>query len=254
MILTARCLLFLCLAFSASPPSPAATIMHGPGRVVCRPEMGADKRENVAERLREITGWTHLRFDADGALRGSAGAQTNERAGSRTARALLEEAAGGDNLVVLEDASGRDDVVFCRVVPGRWTGGGDGRPPAHIVLIDFADFSHVRGDSAALSAFNVGWAVLHEIAHVVHNAADAVAEAETGECESLINQMRRELQLAERAEYHFKLFPGADSGDFKTRYVRLAFERRHPARKEKKRYWLVWDAQLVGGLSAAGRR
>lgn len=33
-----------------------------------------------------------------------------------------------------------------------------------------------------------------------------------------------------------------------TRLVRLAFEQQQTPASKKKRYWLVWDAELVGGL------
>jgi hypothetical protein len=33
-----------------------------------------------------------------------------------------------------------------------------------------------------------------------------------------------------------------------TRFVRLAFEQQQPQAKKKKRYWVIWDANLVGGL------
>jgi hypothetical protein len=63
--------------------------------------------------------------------------------------------------------------------------------------------------------------------------------------------MRRECGLAERAEYFCTPLPGTWHGEFKTRFVRLAFEWR--AEVSIKRYWLVWDASLVGGLDRAAR-
>ncbi|MBC7911767.1 MAG: hypothetical protein H7Y30_14775, partial [Pyrinomonadaceae bacterium] len=126
------------------------------------------------------------------------------------------------------------------------------KPPVFLILIDFADFSHVIGDEAALAAFNEGWAALHEIAHVVHDSADSQKDVEeVGECESLINVMRRECGLAVRAEYFFDFLPGQERGEFTTRFVRLAFDVQSPETNTKKRYWIVWDANVVGGLEAA---
>ena len=69
----------------------------------------------------------------------------------------------------------------------------------------------------------------------------------TGGCEDHINAMRRELKLPERTEYFYTLFPVSGDGNlFPTRLVRLAFEAREQSRK-KKRYWLMWDAAVVGG-------
>ncbi len=228
--------------------SIAARPLAHPSNVVCRPEMPPHRRAEVADKLREITGWDNLRFDDAGFLHPGA---TTTGGGSPSARALLGAAVNGAPLLVLEDASHRDDVVFCRVVPGRWTDNAAEKPPVHLLLIDFADFSHVRGDPMALSAFNVGWGVLHEMAHVVYDAADAAREDEAGECEELLNRMRRECGKAERAEYYFRLFPGAAASEFKTRYVRLAFEHSPIPNRGKKRYWLIWDAAVVGGLRAS---
>jgi len=179
------------------------------------------------------------------------GGEMEAHGGSRAARELLAAAAEGRALMLLEDASHRADVVFARVNPGRWTKDGAQKPPVYVILIDFADFQHVIGDEAARAAFNEGWAVLHEIAHVVHDSADAEEGAnEPGACETLINRMRRECGLAERAEYFFDLFPGQERTAFTTRLVRLAFDLQTPQLK-KKRYWLMWDANLVGGIEAS---
>lgn len=235
------CLLFLCI-LSVTIPAQAAATKHS--NIISRPELGSIRRDELARRLREITGWPNLQFDADGTLRFGQFIS----GGSRAARELLTAAVAGPHLIVLEDASNREDVVFCRVVEGRWTRDAEAKPRVQIILIDFADFTHVRGDKAALLAFNSGWGVLHEIAHVVHNADDAEHEGEAGECEKLINSMRRECGMAERAEYFYTLLPGLEASDFKTRFVRLAFEERKSATKRKQRYWLIWDARVVGGV------
>jgi hypothetical protein len=35
-----------------------------------------------------------------------------------------------------------------------------------------------------------------------------------------------------------------------SKFVRLPFERRDPSSAKLKRYWLIWDAVLVGGLTS----
>lgn len=62
-------------------------------------------------------------------------------------------------------------------------------------------------------------AMLHEINHVIHDSVDAERAGEAGECEDLINRMRRECGLAERAEYYFTLLPGTTDSSFKTGLV-----------------------------------
>jgi hypothetical protein len=210
--------------------------------VLCREELTVGRQHELAEQLRTITGWPDLHFDAEGALRFGNSAP---HGGSQKARELLASAQQGHNLFVIEDASGRHDVVFGRVVEAKLK---DSGPPAFIVQLDFADFSQVIGDKEALAAFNAGWVTLHELYHVTSGAPDTDNKDETGECEALINEMRRECRLAVRAEYHFHFFPGHDRVEFKTRYVRLAFEKQNLSTNKKRRVWLMWDAAFVGGL------
>ncbi len=73
----------------------------------------------------------------------------------------------------------------------------------HVVQIDFTDFRQVPGDKEALAAFDVGWAVLHEIDHVISDSADPITQDVAGDCEGHINQMRRELGLPVRSNYFF---------------------------------------------------
>jgi hypothetical protein len=213
--------------------------------IVCREELSPARREQLAGKLRNITGLPDLKFDDNGILR-SAGALT-PLAGSQSARELLTNAISGRNVVVVEDASNSSEVAFCRVIPGRWKENATGKPPAFVVQIDFADYDQLVGDERALEAFNVGWGFLHELDHVVNDSADAISLGDTGECEAHMNQMRRECNLPERADYFSTLLPVADS-TFRTRLVRIAFEQPLPAANKKKRYWVVWDANVVGGL------
>jgi hypothetical protein len=215
------------------------------GAIICREEVPTVSREQLAKRLREITGWPNLKFDESGSLRvGDAPALD----GSITARNLLGKALSENTIMILEDASNRPDVAFSRVVPGRWKNNAFEKRPVFVVLIDFADFDHLMGDLLAREAFNVGWGVLHEIDHVVNDSVDASELGQAGECEEHINQMRRECGLPERREYYCTLFPYSGNSDFKTRLVRLAFEQQKASAKKQRRYWLMWDAAQVGGL------
>jgi hypothetical protein len=213
--------------------------------LVCREDLPVERRNELASKLRKITGWPDLKFDRSGPLRIG-----NREAvgGSKSARELVASIISGTSFVVLEDASQRSDVAFCRVVPGRWKEGAANRPPAYVVLIDFADFERLTGDERALDAFDVGWGLLHELDHILNDSLDAASLGETGECEGHINQMRRECNLPQRGEYFFTLFPLAADDPFITRLVRLAFDQEDAATNKKKRYWLIWDARLVGGL------
>ena len=119
-------------------------------------------------------------------------------------------------------------------------------PPTFVVLIDFADFDHVMGDKAALKAFDPAWALLHEIDHVVNDSSDS--DSGPGECEDHINTMRRECNLPFRSDYYFTYFLSTNQADFQTRFVRMAFDQEERVGNKRRRYWVVWDATLVGGL------
>jgi hypothetical protein len=204
---------------------PAKSSERIANRIVCREELSANKREELAARLRSITG-------------------------SATARELFLEAESSRNVIVIEDASNRQDVVFARVIPARWKNHASNMPPTFVLLIDFADFDRLMGDRAALDSFNVGWAFVHELDHVVNDLEDPENPNETGECETHLNLMRRECNLPVRTEYFFTYFPHAQDSEFKTRFVRLAFEQNDPAQTKSRRYWIMWDATLVGGINS----
>lgn len=213
--------------------------------VVCRSGLAVERREELAGKLRKITGWSNLKFDLTGALR----LGTNPVGGSKTARELLSRVVMGDSAVVLEDASKRADVAFCQVLPAKWKANVSDSRPAFVVRIDFADFENVIGDAPALRAFDAGWGFLHELDHVVNNSLDATCLGEPGECEAHINEMRRECGLPQRADYFYTYSPLAVESAFITRLVQLSFEQEEVAGRKKKRYLLVWDANLIGGIS-----
>lgn len=244
-----RALLWLACLFTCALCGVPVRAERAAPKIVCLAGLGAARQLELSAQLRAITGWPGLHFDGGGVLHSGEAAPAG---GSQAARALLASAQDGRHLILLEDASGRADVAFSRVIEGRWKDGAKGRPPAYVVQIDFTDFSHVMGDAAALASFNAGWGLMHEIEHVVDDAVDAAGPGEAGECESKVNRMRRECGLAERAEYFYTPLPGAQSGDFKTRFVRLAFEGAR-ADNKRRRYWVFWDAGMTGGLPHAGQ-
>jgi hypothetical protein len=211
-----------------------------------RDSISPAQREELASRLRRITGWTNLTFTSDGAFQ----ANLNEiTGGSKSARDLLNSAIAGDRTILFEDASSRKDVVFCRVISGELLPGILPHEDVHVVQIDFTDFRQVIGDKQALAAFDVGWAVLHEIEHVISDSSDPLNDDTAGDCERHINEMRRELGLPLRNNYFFDYLPVKNDSNLISRFVRLGFEQEGGPAAKKRRYWLVWDAAIVGGLS-----
>jgi hypothetical protein len=229
------------LLFSAFPILAATN-----DRIVVRDSVSKSHREELLRNLRTITGWAELTFASDGALRiGDA----SPRNGSQSARDLIRRAVSGNRVILFEDASSRKDVIFCSVVLGKLLREPPENADVYIVLIDFADFRQVSGDKEARAAFDVGWAVLHEIDHVVEDSQDPEQDTSAGDCEAHVNKMRRELGLPVRNSYFFSFLPLKNDGNFVSRFVRLGFDRDNGASSKRKRYWLVWDAAVVGGLS-----
>ncbi len=227
--------------------SVSASASPGRSNVVCREELSQAHRQQLSTKLRRITGLPDLKFDDDGILREG---KAHPVGGSASARALIANAIHGSKVVVIEEARNRSEVAFGRVIPGKWKSNAASAPPVFVVQIDFLDFEQLVGDDRALAAFNLGWGFLHELDHAVSDSPDAMSLGESGECEAHINQMRRECDLPERADYFSTLLPLASAGTFKTRLVRLPFEQLQPAANKKKRYWVIWDADVVGGLEA----
>lgn len=215
-------------------------------RVVVRESVSQTQRNELLVRLRAITGWTDLAFSDDGALKLS---NVSPSSGSMSARDLLTRAAKGDRVILFEDASSRKDVVFCRVVLAKFLRELSTDPEVYVVLIDFDDFRRVLGDKQARAAFDVGWGVLHEIDHVVHDSQDPQHDTSAGDCEAHINNMRRELGLPVRNSYFFSFLPVKNDGTVISRFVRLGFDQVNGASTKTKRYWLIWDAAIVGGLN-----
>ena len=236
--------LSICAVLSASC---LPILAEGIDNVVVRKNVSQSNREELARRLRTITGWTDLAFNSDGALRTRNGGPRN---GSQSARDLLRRAFAGKRIILFEDASSRKDVVFCRVVLGTMDQVTSSE--VYVVLIDFADFRQVTGDKQALAAFDVGWAVLHEIDHVVEDSQDPQEDV-VGDCEDHINRMRRELGLPVRNSYFFSFLPLRNNGNLVSRFVRLGFDQDAAPSSKRKRYWLIWDAAVVGGLTSDER-
>lgn len=232
----------LLILAGVSNAAKANEIPHG---VIVRDSLPTTYRTELIRKFQAISGWPDLTIDRDGNLRVS---PTNVRGGSPTARDLLMSAVEGKNLIVLEGVSSRSDVVFCRVELAHWPHANGTEPPTYRVIVDFTDFRHVSGDREARAAFDIGWAVLHELEHVVNNSQDAAFADVDGDCEANINRMRIELGLAIRKSYYFTFLPLRTDLDLVSKFVRLPFERRDSSSSKPKRYWLIWDAALVGGL------
>jgi hypothetical protein len=157
----------------------------------------------LQESLRQKSGFVELEFDRQGAL--TLGNRQNIAGGSVTARALLQAAVDSVNLYELESHDRSPEIAFARLVGNKvreFAETGQ-RVNVYQAQLDFADFNWLDGASKAKAAFDIGFALLHELAHGVLKLRDPQGEKDRiGECDAHINQMRRELQLPERLYYH----------------------------------------------------
>jgi len=221
--------------------------------------------QTLQESLRQKTGFVELEFDRQGAF--TLGNRQNIAGGSATARALLQAAVDSANLYELENHERSPEIAFARIVESEYRLDETGkRTTVHQVQLDFADFDSLRGPREAKASFDIGIALLHELAHGVLKLQDPQDVDQIGECDAHVNQMRRELQLPERLYYHPSISVTRPAVGMGIVHARLVFVERTTANaKPSKQYSLTWFASQVApnarniaglqqGLLAARRR
>lgn len=216
-------------------------------------QLSVKQLQQVLQSLRDKTGWQKLFFDDETFLVCPEPEVFN--GGSAAARRLLWAALNSTEAYDLEAHQSSRAVTFARLAPAtdfesRRTGA---KISAYPLQIDFVDFQHLRGDGPALKAFDIGLVVLHELGHAVWHLRDAMhAEDEPGECETYINQIRRELQLPERQNYLARVRPGTLNITAGTRMIAELFFARatgKPGQGKQDRFLLQWEAETVGTIS-----
>jgi hypothetical protein len=128
------------------------------------------------------------------------------------------------------------------------------RIEARQVQLDFSDFAELRGEREVIAAFDLGFAVLHELVHGVWGLRDAVGEMnELGACDEQINRMRRELNLPERQGYSAGAQAVLSNPAGATKRAELVFarERMESGRARTERFYLRWDANRVASATQA---
>lgn len=218
--------------------------------------MRPSQQRRLLESLRRKTGWRDLQFDAAGFL--TPGDRMNFGGGSAAARELLLAAMEGRVAIELEAACHSPHIAFARITGGTVYASFRTREKIEVrkVQLDFADFAELRGDPAVIEAFDPGMALLHELVHGTLGLFDAVGETgRLGECDEVVNRIRRELHLPERQGYSARVraMPGSHTGI--TLLAELAFASTNSAmdRNESKRFYLRWEARRVADPSAANQ-
>jgi len=198
--------------------------------------------QTTLESLRHKTGFLDMRFDEAGYL--TLGDRNRVAGGSGAARELLISAVDGAKIFELEAHDSSPSVAFARlsvttiyIHPGA-------RIVGLAIQLDFADFAVLRGEREALMAFDIGFAILHELAHGVLGLKDDIARRRLGECDERINLVRRDLGLPERRYYlpaiSLTLPPLVEEAE-----LIFALVSRKDGREKTKVFYLRWDAKSV---------
>ncbi len=215
-------------------------------------KLNAKQLDTILTILRDKAGLLEMRFDEDGFL--ALGDQTRISGGSATARALLNAAVTMTNAVEMESHTNSPKIAFARLAePVAYRHCQSGAQIDVFPLeIDFSDFLRLRGDPQALAAFDIGFVILHELGHAALGLRDASGDPRgLGECETLINRIRRELNLPERQTYVAQTYAAPPFSSIRgpTRLAQLVFtrgaEKAGGIRVEK--FDLRWETSLVGG-------
>lgn len=204
----------------------------------------------LIESLRQKTGFLEMHFDETGFL--SLGNRLKIAGGSVTARELLIAAVDRMRVIEVECHDRSPQVAFARLArPMTYISHATGaRIEAYPIEIDFSDFAHLRGDKMVLAAFDLGFVVLHELAHAALDLHDSPGEtAGPGECEEYINRIRGELGVPQRQNYVARTFlsRGFPSGKA-SRQAELLFAHKsdQPGRGKIQMMNLIWEAERVG--------
>ena len=220
-------------------------------------QFGAKDLDRVLASLREKSGFAEMSFDEAGFL--TLGDRTRIVGGSAAARALLVAVVDGDKAFDLEAHTGSRRLIFARVAPSIiYESRASGRRiEVQPLELDFYDFTRLRGDKDVIAAFDVGFAILHELGHGALDLRDAAANtAELGECEGYINRIRRELDLPERRHYYARRQPRPVlSGIPSAPRVELVFARsiEKEGRVRVEEVALSWTPKDVGEAVTTGR-
>src|SRR5215510_8818400 len=236
----------------STPPATAGDPLRYRGGLRNSPgvhKLNAKQLDAVLTSLRDKTGLIEMRFDENGFL--TLGDQTKFSGGSAIARALLDAAVTMGIAADLESHMYSSKVAFGRLAePIAYRHFSSGaKIDVFPLQIDFSDFSKLRGDRPALAAFDLGFVILHELGHAALGLRDAAGDMQgPGECEALINRIRRELNLPERQTYVAQIRAAriSTSSYILTPVAELVFARavEKQGRTRVERFNLSWDASI----------
>lgn len=249
-ILLAIC--FMSSQLSATEPSVRNLSRYQPGvRNSSERPLKPSQLSALLTSLRQKSGFLDMHFDEHGFLQ--LGDRTRIAGGSGIARELIVAAVDRTKGIDLENHDFSLTVAFARLAkPVEYISRASGaRLEVFPVEIDFSDFTHLRGDRAVIEAFDIGFVVMHELAHAALGLRDAlVNNQEPGECEEYINLIRRDLGVPERLSYVAKTFGRPQLASQRPiKLAELVFGYNEGENRTKPKLLnLNWEAERVGAV------
>jgi hypothetical protein len=217
-------------------------------------QLDKSQLQKVVDSLRHKTGFQEMHFDQSGFL--TIGDRTQVCGGSETARTLLAAAVDGHQAIELQADNHSPRVAFAAIQPGAIYTHFQTKARIKVwhLQLDFADFGELRGTREAITAFDLGFAVLHELVHGVLGLSDgAEGQPELGACDEQINRVRRELNLPERQVYGAQVIqPGLTSTKKQSELI-FARPRSETGQGGAKWFYLRWDTERVAYDSQSKR-
>lgn len=211
-------------------------------------QLSAKELDLALAHLRSKTGFTRMRFDDIGFL--AIDDRSQIAGGSATARELLLAAVDGKKSINLQSRNRSPEVAFARAVRRMiLTSVTSGEKIEMATIeIDFTDFGYLRGERKVLEAFDVGFAIMHELCHAALEMRDPSdgLKAE-GDCESIVNRIRRELGMPERRHYTANVVQRPSGAYHHKTIAELTFAQTMTGVKTKLSY-LTWDMREVGNI------
>ena len=252
--ITARCypiLLAVCLMSSQlTADDRTSRYQYGVRNSMERP-LKPRQLSLLLESLRQKSGFLEMHFDDNSFLR--LGDRSRIAGGSAIARELLIAAVDRAKGIDLENHEFSLNVAFARLAkPVEYNSRATGaRIEVYPIEIDFADFAHLRGSREVIEAFDIGFVILHELAHAALGLRDALVNGqEPGECEEYINLIRRDLGVPERQSYVAKTIgKPAITIQKPSQQAELVFAYTTGANKTRPKLLnLNWEAERVGAV------
>lgn len=200
----------------------------------------------ISEGLERVTGWSGIHFKEETVL--CLKEARVRSGGSATARAILWKALH-TAVIFLEDHSRSLRIAFAAIAQRAEVQLASGRRlPAFSLMIDFEDFRYVRGHPEAVKAFDLPFVLLHELVHAVEDRRDPTdwrGTREPGECEALVNEVRRELGLPLRMHYHAEEMPSSSLSEPSFGALRFEYVVFQESKPRREVYLVHWPKRFV---------